>query len=414
MGHPEKPLDQLIEINPQVKLEKGVAYPFIPMEEISPGRRYVKEKSYRVAGGGAKFCHGDTLFARITPCLENGKIAQYVSTPSQIAFGSTEYWVFRSRKGISDPAYVFYLANSEIIRKPAEKSMVGASGRQRADIKAVENVSVPAPTLPIQRRIASILSAYDDLIENNTRRIAILEEMARRIYEEWFVHFRFPGHEKVKMVDSELGKIPEGWKVKKVDDTFEILGGGTPSKKEISYWADGTINWYSPTDLTRSGRTFMESSTEKITGLGLAKSSAKLFPPFSIMMTSRATIGVIAINTTAASTNQGFITCIPNDKFPPYLLFHWLKQNVGIFESLGTGATFKEIIKGVFRQIKLPIPSEKIVDMFQQTVSPMMEQILCFERKNANLRATRDFLLPKLISGEIDVAKLPEPEEAAA
>lgn len=291
---------------------------------------------------------------------------------------------------------------------------IGGAAQPNANAQVLTSYKIKVPPLPIQRRIASILSAYDDLIENNTRRIAILEEMARRIYEEWFVHFRFPGHEKVKMVDSELGKIPEGWKVKTVDETFEIIGGGTPSKKEVSYWEDGTINWYSPTDLTRSGRNFMESSTEKITGLGLAKSSAKLFPPFSIMMTSRATIGAIAINTTVASTNQGFITCIPNDKFPIYLLFHWLKQNVSIFESLGTGATFKEIIKGVFRQIKLPIPSERIVDMFQQTVSPMMEQILCFERKNANLRTTRDFLLPKLISGEIDVSKLPEPEEAAA
>ena len=313
---------------------------------------------------------------------------------------------------IVDPFYLhYYLRDEKVITKIANQA-IGAT-LPNLNTSILRNVIIRYPSLEYQRRIASILSAYDDLIENNTRRIATLEEMARRVYEEWFVHFRFPGHEKVKMIDSELGNIPEGWAVKTVDETFKILGGGTPSKKEASYWDDGTINWYSPTDLTRSGRTFMESSAEKITGLGLAKSSAKLFPPFSIMMTSRATIGVIAINTNAASTNQGFITCIPNDKFPIYLLFHWLKQNVSIFESLGTGATFKEIIKGVFRQIKLPIPSEKIVDMFQQTVSPMMEQILCFERKNANLRSTRDFLLPKLISGEIDVSKLPESEEAA-
>src|SRR5690606_10520769 len=106
---------------------------------------------------------------------------------------------------------VFYLATSELLRRAAEKSMSGASGRQRADLAAIDNLDVPAPLLPNQRRIASILSAYDDLIENNTRRIAILEEMARRIYEEWFVRFRFPGHEQVKMVESELGVIPEGW-----------------------------------------------------------------------------------------------------------------------------------------------------------------------------------------------------------
>ncbi len=176
-------LKDFVEINPTVRLAKAAEYPFVPMEAITPGRRYVEAPGMRAAGGGAKFCGGDTLFARITPCLENGKIAQFKAPATQAAFGSTEYWVFRARENVSDPAYVFYLATSEIIRGPAEKSMSGASGRQRADIASVEDLEVPAPDLPTQHRIASILSAYDDLIENNMRRIAILEEMARRIYE---------------------------------------------------------------------------------------------------------------------------------------------------------------------------------------------------------------------------------------
>lgn len=161
-------LKDFVEINPTVRLTKGAEYPFIPMEALIPGRRYVEAPGTRVAGGGAKFCGGDTLFARITPCLENGKIAQFKAPPSQSGFGSTEYWVFRSRKEVSDPAYIFYLSISKIIRGPAEKSMSGASGRQRADIAAIEDLEVPAPDIRTQRRIASILSAYDDLIENNT------------------------------------------------------------------------------------------------------------------------------------------------------------------------------------------------------------------------------------------------------
>lgn len=265
------------------------------------------------------------------------------------------------------------------------------------------------PPLAVQSQIAAILSAYDDLIENNTRRIEILEEMARRLYEEWFVQFRFPGCEEVVFKESELGPIPEGWDLATVAETFEILGGGTPSKSESAYWESGQINWYSPTDLTRSGTSFMDESATKITDIGLSRSSAKMFPPYSVMLTSRATIGAVAINTTPATTNQGFITCIPNKRFPLYLLFHWVKDNVDRFISLGTGATFKEITKGVFKGIELVVPPAALVDDFQQKVTPLMDMILRLQRKNRNLRTQRDLLLPKLISGEIDVSDIPMP-----
>jgi type I restriction enzyme S subunit len=158
----------------------------------------------------------------------------------------------------------------------------------------------------------------------------------------------------------------------------------------------------------------MEESATKITELGLAKSSAKLFPPNSVMMTSRATLGVIAVNTTAACTNQGFIVCIPSVRMPRWLLFHWLKANASVFEGLATGATFKEITKGVFRKVKLTVPPSAIAAAFETLVGPMMDLVLRLERKNRNLRTTRDLLLPKLISGELDVSALPEPETVAA
>jgi type I restriction enzyme S subunit len=108
-------LKEFIELNPEIRLVKGMEYPFLPMDKITPGRRYVRSSECRKPSGGAKFSHGDTLFARISPCLENGKIAQFISTPGQSGFGSTEYWVFRARNGISDPDFVFYLANSQLL-----------------------------------------------------------------------------------------------------------------------------------------------------------------------------------------------------------------------------------------------------------------------------------------------------------
>ncbi len=305
-----------------------------------------------------------------------------------------------------DPKFLLY---SLIYFRPAILKLTIAGAQRNLNGKTIKQFKIGAPDLEDQRRIASILAAYDNLIENNTRRIAILEEMARRIYEEWFVRFRFPGHEQVKRVESELGLIPEGWKVQTVEQTFQILGGGTPSKAEPAYWEGGTINWYSPTDLTRAGTSFMEQSADRITALGLAKSSAKLFPPMSVMLTSRATIGVVAINTNEACTNQGFITCLPNSDYPLWLLYHWLKANVETFIGLGTGATFKEITKGTFKGIRLLVPPQNLVGAFSSTSEQLMLLSLNLQRKNRNLRVTRDLLLPKLISGELDVSTLSEP-----
>jgi len=398
---------EFVEINPRVKLEKGMAYPFVEMENVTPGSRYVRPITTReYKGGGTKFCSGDTVFARITPCLENGKITQFISHNSKEGFGSTEFFVFRARENISIPSFVYYLASTDIIRGPAVKSMTGASGRQRAELKVVENTEIPLFTIETQHKISSILSAYDDLIENNNRRIKILEEMAQAIYKERFINFRFPGHEKVKMVKSKLGMIPEGWEVSTVQDTFEITGGGTPSKIIPEYWEGGDINWYVPSDLTACRTMFMDESGEKISELGLRKSSARLFPAYSVMMTSRATLGVVSINTTEACTNQGFITCIPNEKFPLYTIYYWLHENVDKFISLGTGATFKEITKGVFKKIEILIPPKELLIEFENTVTSINQQVLNLQRKNINLRKTRDLLLPKLISGEIDVEEI--------
>lgn len=311
-----------------------------------------------------------------------------------------------------NPRFYAYVFRSGVIRQVLSAHGSGANiSNLNQDI--LDRLVVPLPPRHAQDRIAAILSAYDDLIENNTRRIAILEEMARRLYEEWFVHFRFPGHEEVEFAETELGTAPNTWQVQTIAETFKITGGGTPSKKVDEYWADGTIDWYSPTDLTKAGTAFMDGSSSKITPLGLQKSSARLFPPFSVMMTSRATIGAIAINTTEACTNQGFITCLPNRRFPLYVLMHWLRENVEMFINLASGATFKEISKGVFKEIKLLVPSQSLVDEFERFVAPMMQTMLVLQRKNANLRAQRDLLLPKLVSGEIDVSEAEEAMEVA-
>jgi type I restriction enzyme S subunit len=216
-----------------------------------------------------------------------------------------------SSKHISSLYLHYFLQMKEIINW-IKNQAIGAT-LPNLNTNILRRVPVFYPkSIDEQKKITAILSTYDDLIENNNRRIAILEKMAEEIYKEWFVRMRFPGHEKARF---EKG-IPVVWEYVKIEDAFQITGGGTPSKENDNFWKDGNINWYTPTDLTSDNLVFKFSSGLKCNELGLEKSSARLFPAYSIMMTSRATIGVIAINVTQACTNQGFITCIPNNRYP--------------------------------------------------------------------------------------------------
>ena len=255
-----------------------------------------------------------------------------------------------------------------------------------------------AHDIPTQQRIASILSAYDDLIEVNNQRIKLLEETARELYKEWFVRLRFPGYKNAKFVKG----VPEGWEIKKVNDTFNVMGGGTPSTEKSEYW-NGNVNWFTPTDITSSTGIFLHESGNKITEKGLKESSSKLFPAHSIMMTSRATIGAVGINTTSACTNQGFITCLPNEQIPYTFLYCWIIFNKEIFEMLGTGSTFLEITKGTFKQINMLVPIKNLIQKFHEMVNPMFNQVENLQQQNTELRQIRDRLLPRLISGKLAV-----------
>ncbi len=303
-----------------------------------------------------------------------------------------------------DQRWLSYLGRSPQTRDYIIQCARGSANQVRMAIGLLKKMPVALPSLYEQKRAASILYAYDHLIENNTRKIVNLEEMARRIFEEWFVHFRAHGCESVPLVDSPLGPIPAEWETDLIGNAFEILGGGTPSKAEPAFWDTGTINWFTPSDLTGAGNHFLDNSGSKISEIGLQKSSARMFPPFSIMMTSRATLGVFAINTTKATTNQGFITCIPNDKIPLYFLYFWLRSNAAAFERHASGATFKEITKGTFKKLPILLPPIFLRVRFQSIVEPIMDLVLNLERQNRNLRTQRDLLLPRLLSGEIDVA----------
>lgn len=336
-----------------------------------------------------------------SPCVVTGRSGalgkvQFVKTPCWPL--NTTLWVKDFKN--NDPRFVYYLLGTLQLEKYNAGAGVPTLNRNHLD-----EIDLLIPSVSAQKNIATKLAIYDDLIENNSKRITLLEETAQLIYREWFIHYRFPNHEKEKMVDTatELGEVPEGWEMKEIGDVVETLGGGTPSTTKDEFWQDGEINWYSPVDLTRTGSMFMRESKKKITELGLDKSAAKLFPAFSVMLTSRATVGEIAINTTPACTNQGFITCIPNEKVSMYQIYFWLEQMMPTIMNLATGATFKEITKSNFRKLPILLLPKQINDQFVEVMKPIFEMIRVLEEKNDLLKETRDLLLPKLITGQLAV-----------
>lgn len=212
----------MIACNPTVKLEKGEKYNLVDIDSIQVGTRYVKGKELQTFEGksGCRFQNGDTVMARITPCLENGKIAQ-IQCESEKGFGSTELLVFRGIKDKTDSDYVFSLMSTEYIRNLSANSMSGASGRQRADLSFIKNIKWDFPSLSVQQRIASILNNYDKLIQNYQKQIEDLQNIASELYKEWFVRFRFPGHEKATFENG----IPVGWKYEKLETYADISTG---------------------------------------------------------------------------------------------------------------------------------------------------------------------------------------------
>ena len=414
--------EELVDINPITVLRRNAEYPFIEMSDISIGGRYVISSNLRqYTGGGAKFCGGDVLFARITPCLENGKIAQF-KTAEQMAFGSTEFIVLRGREGISDQGYIFYLALSDFIRKPAEKSMSGASGRQRADLNVIKKIVVPEITLPNQRKIAAILSSYDDLTENNLERIKILEEMAQNLYHEWFVNFHFPGHEKIKFVDSQLGMIPERWVVKNLGELLSfVIGGGWG---EASQNHDELIPGFviRGTDIPEARYSNVDKCplrfhkpsnifSRKIEPLDIVfevSGGSKDQPLGRALLVGPNVLKAFDNNVICASfcklirTNQKMI-------LPELLYLHfqdiYSNRQILKYQVQSTGISNFKFTYFQERELILVPPSE-IQDKFKNIVRPIFNAIQTIGLANTNLRKTRDLLLPKLISSEIDVSDL--------
>jgi type I restriction enzyme S subunit len=259
----------------------------------------------------------------------------------------------------------------------------------------IENIEIEIPPLETQRKIAAILSAYDDLIENNTRRILILEEMAQTIYREWFVKFRFPGYEKVKMVDSELGKIPEGWVVKRLEDMCNIVMGQSPKSEFYNDTGDG-LPFHQ--GVTNFGDRYPIDRMYCTVQNRIAEAG-------DILFSVRAPVGRINIADKKIVIGRG-LCAIRSRSGKQAFVFQQLKEQFKKEDTMGSGTIFKSVTKDDMYGLKILIPPEILLKGFEEIIAPIFAELKNLIVRNVNLRHTRDLLLPKLISGEVDALKI--------
>lgn len=274
----------------------------------------------------------------------------------------------------------------------------------------VKNYVVDIPSIEIQDKILKIINNIENKLDANKKIIANLEELSQTLFKRWFVDFEFPykngnpykssGGE---MIDSALGEIPRAWRIETLEKLGSIIGGGTPSKKNKEYYANNGIPWITPKDLSKNRSIYISHGENDISELGLNKSSTKLLEKNSVLFSSRAPIGYIAINNIPVTTNQGFKSIVPNEEMNPYFIYFLLKNITPLIEQTASGSTFKEISAKGMKSIKIVFPSIELIKHYGSNVKKYFEEISFLENQNIKLTELRDTLLPKLISGEIEI-----------
>ncbi|WP_375500850.1 restriction endonuclease subunit S [uncultured Nostoc sp.] len=260
----------------------------------------------------------------------------------------------------------------------------------------LHKIPITIPNIQTQQHIAKILSNYDRLIDNNNRRIALLEESIHQLYKEWFVRSRFPGYESVKVVDG----IPEGWDLVNFTDIADVLSGGTPKTQISAYW-DGNIPFFTPKDAPSS--CYVMSTAKTITDLGLNKCNSKLYPKNTVFVTARGTVGKTVLAAVNMAMNQSCFALKGKEGINQYFLFLNVKTHVEYLRGSANGATFDAIIIDNFRRLKVMKPQREILDKFEITVEPIFKQVLILLKMNVKLQQARDLLLPRLMNGSIAV-----------
>jgi type I restriction enzyme S subunit len=294
------------------------------------------------------------------------------------------------------PEFYYYLlkANRDLL-----ESRAGGSTFREISGSAIKEIEFTIPAPAEQRRIASLLGALDDKIENSRAIVSTLEEIARALFRRRFV--KFAGHDELE--DSEIGTVSRGWRVMPVGEAVRVVGGSTPSTKEPRYWEGGIHCWATPKDLSGHGSPVLIDTARHITQAGIDTISSKLLPAGTVLLSSRAPVGYTVISAVPVAVNQGFIAIPPSDHVPREYVLAWLRENLDRIKANAGGTTFAEISKRAFRPIPMLVPPKHELEAFAATVRPMFEQIAAALRERVTLEAAHAALMPKLITGAMRV-----------
>ena len=322
--------------------------------------------------------------------------------------------------------YIYYVMCGKDYRHEVLASATGTAVKHTSPDR-IKQFRFQLPSLSEQRAIAHILGTLDDKIELNRRMNETLEAMARAIFKDWFVDF---GPVRTKMEGSDpyfsaeiWGLFPEvmddegkpvGWAFSEIGKEVQAVGGGTPSTKEPTYWDGGEHHWATPKDLSKLNSPVLLGTDRKITDAGVNKISSGILPIGTVLLSSRAPIGYLAIAEVPTAVNQGFIAMVCQKRLPNTFVLFWCHENLDYIKDISSGSTFAEISKKTFRPVPVLVPSEEILGAYDRLIRPLYGRIVANTKENETLAQTRDLLLPKLMSGEIRLREAEKAVEATA
>lgn len=380
------------------KYDEEGSYYFINGNNLNCGQIIIKDDTKRVGIDefvkNQKELNEQTILVSINGTI--GNVAKYNNEPCILGKSACYINVIKE----VDKEFIYYVLTSANFKRNITNEATGTTIKN-VSLKQMREYKFNIPcNLEDQRRIASILSSLDRKIELNNKINADLEEMAQAIFKNWFVDFE--PFKDGKFVDSELGMIPEGWKVGRLDEIADVVGGSTPSKAKPEYYTQKGIAWLTPKDLSNHPAVYTSRGEIDITEEGYNSTSTKLMPKGTVLFTSRAPIGYISIAQNDICTNQGFKSLVPK-KAGTCFLYCFLKYVTPVIENKSTGSTFKEASGSLMKSLQVIMSEQKVFEDFETIVSPLFARIESLEKENSRLSLLRDTLLPRLMSGELEV-----------
>jgi len=379
-------LGDVVQINPSTKVNKGQSVKFISMDKLDPFTKVPNGYEKRKFSSGTKFTNGDTLLARITPCLENGKTA-FVDflDDLEVAAGSTEFVILRNIEGLTDPAYIYYLSISPAFRDYAIKSMVGTSGRQRVQNDVLAKMELSLPLLDQQKKIANILGSLDEKIELNRRMNETLEQLGQTLFRHYFI-------------DNPEAK---NWKRGVISDLGEVVTGKTPSKKNQKFFGD-EVAFLKVPDMHKTP--IVIKTSDNLSLMGAESQKAKYIPKWSTCVSCIATVGVVSLAGKNMQTNQQINSIVPRKPCFKFFNYFLMRHKSDYIKTLASsGSATPNLNMGHFSNITVAIPDRELLKDFDIRVSHLFLHMENNLQENETLMNIRDSLLPKLISGEIEV-----------